>query len=212
MAAVEEHTVSGQMKKKKSSELVGEKQADGSTAVEPLDLNINVVAANVNVKTEDQIEVGDRNTIQINVITNSLRLANNNLTELVKLPSVLNDIMEHARQLMWLDLSFNHFSKIEEEILQFPLLRVIYLHGNNIQHLGSVRKLKQLQYLTKLTLHGNPVEGKKNYRNYVIDVLPSLKSLDFIAITPSDHEKSDTWNRMFNWYTCTTEQVENKYM
>eukprot|EP01083_Nonionella_stella_P028430 78278_1 len=116
MAAVEEHTVSGQMKKKKSSELVGEKQADGSTAVEPLDLNINVVVR----------------------------------------PRLVNIII---------------------------------------------------------------FDSSVSIRNYVIDVLPSLKSLDFIAITPSDHEKSDTWNRMLdacpartNWYTCTTEQVENKYM
>ena len=44
-----------------------------------------------------------------------------------------------------------------------------------------------------MTLHGNPVEAKKNYRLTVINALPKLKQLDFTPITALDRDKAETY-------------------
>jgi hypothetical protein len=41
---------------------------------------------------------------------------------------------------------------------------VLYLHANRIEKVSEIRALATLPKLVKLTLHGNPVEEKKNYR------------------------------------------------
>lgn len=38
-----------------------------------------------------------------------------------------------------------------------PPQQVLYLHGNQISHMGDVARLAKLPNLTKLTLHGNPI-------------------------------------------------------
>lgn len=43
-----------------------------------------------------------------------------------------------------------------------------------------------LEDLYSLTLHGNPLEERKGYRNRVLLTLPHLKSLDFTNVTLAD--------------------------
>lgn len=43
-----------------------------------------------------------------------------------------------------------------------------------------------LDDLYSLTLHGNPIEERKGYRNRVLSMLPQLKSLDFTNVTSAD--------------------------
>lgn len=78
-------------------------------------------------------------------------------------------------------------------LLNYPQLRVLYLHGNHITKLKEVHKLRKLDGLMKLTLHGNPIEEKQCYRKCVIETLPTLLSLDFIRITPRDRELAKVW-------------------
>ena len=40
-----------------------------------------------------------------------------------------------AKQMVMLDISFNHFETVHPSILEFPNLKVLYLHGNRIQKL-----------------------------------------------------------------------------
>lgn len=62
---------------------------------------------------------------------------------------------------------------------------------------SDLKMLRQLPKLRKLTLHGNPVEEVKNYRYFVIELLPTLKELDFCPITKLDRQKAKTWRAIY---------------
>lgn len=67
--------------------------------------------------------------------------------------------MWNQNNLLWIDLSYNHLERIEEEIVQnFSQLRTLYLHGNYILNLEEVKKLNQMPDLHTLTLYANPIE------------------------------------------------------
>ena len=67
-------------------------------------------------------------------------------------------------------------------------LKVLYLHGNEIDKILEVDKLSQLPKLKSLTLHGNPIEtgNREAYKQYVVATVPQLKTFDFSGITKSD--------------------------
>ena len=46
-------------------------------------------------------------------------------------------------------------------LLNFPSLKILYLHANGIDDLDEVQKLSTIGTLLKLTLHGNPIEQKQ---------------------------------------------------
>lgn len=140
----------------------------------------------------------NRYKMHVRTITTGLRLSNNSLVSLGGLLPALTPVMAMPTQnLMWLDVSFNDLTKIGDDLAAFPHLKVLYFHGNKLSHLGSVRKLAALQYLSKVTFHGNPIEHKKNYRSYVVEALPTIKSLDFTPITRNDRAMASTWHATF---------------
>lgn len=47
-------------------------------------------------------------------------------------------------KLMWINLSFNFLTKIDAEILNFPMLKTLLLHGNYISEMEEVKKLQNL--------------------------------------------------------------------
>lgn len=57
------------------------------------------------------------------------------------------------------------------------------MHGNQVNDIKEVLKLKSLSKLRTLTLHGNPISRLSKYRNLVLFYLPQIKSLDFSLIT-----------------------------
>ena len=60
------------------------------------------------------------------------------------------------QNLLWIDLSYNYLTKIEDEIVEnFPQLKTFYFHGNYVENMEEVRKLGSLKDLTTLTLYGN---------------------------------------------------------
>ncbi|KAI0222126.1 Leucine-rich repeat-containing protein 51 [Lamellibrachia satsuma] len=61
--------------------------------------------------------------------------------------------------------------------------------------LNEVDKLIELQHLTKLTLHGNPIENDKSYRLYVLTRIPRLRNFDMTGITRGDRLTADIWQR-----------------
>ena len=122
-----------------------------------------------------------------------IRLCNNKFSVLDGMLACFDKIFytDCRSSLFWIDLSFNELSGIPEELLQITALKVLNLHVNNIAGRGEVTKLRTLKHLRKLSLHGNPIEekpGKPAYREFVVSTLPSLKELDFCAITKKDRE------------------------
>ncbi|EFJ52172.1 hypothetical protein VOLCADRAFT_103188 [Volvox carteri f. nagariensis] len=125
--------------------------------------------------------------------SNSLRLCNNHLVSLNGLNRVMRHVLEDPSQLVWLDVSSNQLSTIEDAVLEFPSLQVLYYHGNNITNINDVLKLQALPKLNKLTLHGNPIAETKNYKNWVVAHLPNLRNMDFGTITKVERDKIETW-------------------
>eukprot|EP00943_MAST-04B_sp_MAST-4B-sp1_P001643 g1643.t1 len=98
-----------------------------------------------------------------------------------------------STDLQFLDCSFNMLQTIGTCLEKYDKLRVLYLHGNKISSLKDIKRLRNLKEIQKLTLHGNPVEEKKNYRKYVTVMLPTLKQLDFTPITLQDRAQAKVW-------------------
>lgn len=62
--------------------------------------------------------------------------------------------------------------------------------------MSEVDKLGSLCKLQSLTLHGNPIEDMKGYRDYIISKIPQLEKLDFSKITKADRECSKTMTKL----------------
>lgn len=69
----------------------------------------------------------------------------------------------------------------------------MYLHGNKINNLLEIEKLKKLKNLTTLTLHGNPIENLVAFRHFILSRLPNLKTINFSGISKSDRQTALTW-------------------
>ena len=48
------------------------------------------------------------------------------------------DVVEFPEDIAWLDLSFNDITSISNDILEFPALKMIYLHGNKIRRFADI--------------------------------------------------------------------------
>jgi len=127
--------------------------------------------------------------------SNVIRLSNNSLVDTRGLYQLALDLVECPEDIAWLDLSFNHIQEVTDDILEFPNLKMIYLHGNKITSLTDLTRLTLLPNLYSLTLHGNPLENSPNYRSSVLKMLPYLKSLDFAKVTDGEREAKPVTNR-----------------
>ena len=63
-----------------------------------------------------------------------------------------------------------------------PNLRVLALTGNSLAELSQLEALRNFNRLEFLSLIGNPVTAKKNYREWVINACPTVRFLDFKKI------------------------------
>ena len=66
--------------------------------------------------------------------SNVIRLANNNLVDTKGLYKMALDVVEYPEDIAWLDLSFNEIGAVSNDILEFPALKMLYLHGNKIRY------------------------------------------------------------------------------
>ncbi|XP_038123895.1 leucine rich repeat containing 51 [Cyprinodon tularosa] len=134
-----------------------------------------------------------KKNIERKYLSCSLRLSNNSISHLCGLHETLSHFLAEPLRLAWLDLSFNKLTHIEEVLSELLGLRVLYLHGNNIHTLSEVDLLGGLPHLYSITLHGNPIEKNKTYRDRVISVLPQLKTMDFSAVTQEERVLAKLW-------------------
>lgn len=126
----------------------------------------------------------------------ALRLNNNQIESIAGASKALDSLLVDPKALAWLDISFNALTLIDAEILQFPNLKVLYLHGNAIADMLEVDKLVDLPKLMSLTLHGNPIEELGNYHLYIISQISQLRNLDFSSVTKGNRKTASTWESM----------------
>ncbi|GLV38228.1 hypothetical protein CBL_12874 [Carabus blaptoides fortunei] len=115
-------------------------------------------------------------------ITRSIWLNNNRLESITGFDRFATAILEQPDALGWIDFSFNNLKEIDSCILTFPNITILYLHGNQIESLEDVLKLRSLKKLKRLTFHGNPVADIDGYRNFVVHLMPQICNLDFIPV------------------------------
>ena len=127
----------------------------------------------------------------------SIKFNNNEINTWIGFDEALKNAIEtdtvKSTDLQFLDCSFNQLQTIGSCLEKYDKIRVLYLHGNKIANLKDVKRLRNLKEIQKLTLHGNPIEEKKNYRKYVTCMLPTLKQLDFTPITLQDRKQAQVW-------------------
>ena len=127
-------------------------------------------------------------------------LNNNELRDLRGFTETLVFVMPKSdpHNLQWLNLSYNYLTKIDIELLNFPMLKSLNLHGNYISDLEEVRKLGELNQLQNLSLNGNPFEEIEGYRCYVLGLMyihhETLRKLDSVYITNSEVDSVIVWN------------------
>ena len=107
--------------------------------------------------------------------------------------SILEDVMWNREKLLWIDLSNNYLTTIDEDLAkEFPLLKTLYLHGNYMMDMQVITKFRELEHLQTLTLYGNPVEHLKNYRLIVLSVLyqtlNNLRKFDQVLVTRAEYD------------------------
>ena len=73
--------------------------------------------------------------VSVRKVTTALFLQNNQFRSIEGLRTTLDDVMWHPNKLQWLDLSYNYLENIEPELLNFPQLKTLYLHGNYFNNL-----------------------------------------------------------------------------
>ncbi|CAH8501933.1 unnamed protein product [Schistosoma guineensis] len=121
-------------------------------------------------------------------VTRTLKINNNQIEDISTLPVVVHELFGDTSSLTWLDISCNNIPSIPNSFSSLKHLKIIYMHGNKIATLQEVIKLRQLPKLTKLTLHGNPIEKEKGYFHTVLSILPNLVTLDFTGISQADKQ------------------------
>lgn len=134
-------------------------------------ISLNQTKNNIIGRTKEDTKVEATRKMVIHKKTDTLFLQNNELRSLTGLSTVLTDVMWDSRNLLWLDISYNYLEQIDTELMNFPTLKTLYLHGNYIANLEEVRKLQGLPNLMNLTLFGNPIEQVKGYRMWVLGVM-----------------------------------------
>ncbi|OQR89339.1 hypothetical protein ACHHYP_06340 [Achlya hypogyna] len=125
----------------------------------------------------------------------SIRLNDNGITHLDDLNAALAAVFPEPSRLQWIDLSGNAITRLSPAIFaSYKQLSTVHLHANRLSTYADIDSLASLPRLRQLTLHGNPVEEKRHYRNYTIFHIPSLVQLDYSTITHCDRERAETWS------------------
>ena len=140
--------------------------------------------------------VGRRPTFSLH---RKLNLARNGLRSLEGVMPALAHVLPFGSgfAIHTVDLSFNELSELDAGFLQQISQCVsLALHGNpGIVSWGELRKLEILKRLQKLTLHGGSLDQQPHYRQRMVGMLPSLRQLDYVAVTPGDRESAAEFRR-----------------
>lgn len=87
-------------------------------------------------------------------------------------------------------MSNNRINKIESTSKNIPNLECLILCNNSFENFSDISPLNNFTSLRTLSMLGNPVSKKKNYRLYVINLLPSLYVLDFERVRDIERKEA----------------------
>lgn len=167
--------------------------------------NIRNLMENFNstlVKDKDKQEsakLNEKRKQKIKNITTGLLLGYNSIRELDGVQEVADKVMVDATEnLQWLDLQHNFLVTLSEDITKLQNIKVLYLHCNYIFDLKEFIKLKKLENLTTLTVHGNPIVRIPNFRLHLIELFPKLRKLDTVLVTKEERNAANVWVNTFN--------------
>lgn len=120
--------------------------------------------------------------------TASLSLAHNRLTGgLDGLRPLVRRAFHRPDALCWLDVSHNRLARVPDRLADFPNLRTLYVHHNDVASLwAATDALRRLPGLRSLTLQNNPAAAVPGYRAAVLLMLPRLAVLDFVRVTDDE--------------------------
>ncbi|XP_045466081.1 leucine-rich repeat-containing protein 51-like isoform X2 [Harmonia axyridis] len=130
--------------------------------------------------------VPERGVAKKKLLTRSIWLNNNKLKSIKNLEQIVDSILEVPSQLSWIDFSFNYIKDIDDCILNYPHLKILYFHGNCISKLTELMKLRKLKNLKTVTFHGNPISNIPMYRVSIMHILPQILNLDFFPIIKNE--------------------------
>ncbi|PNW72167.1 hypothetical protein CHLRE_16g679600v5 [Chlamydomonas reinhardtii] len=131
----------------------------------------------------------------------SIDLSDNAIVRVDGFPKLLR-----LKQLL---LNNNRVARIARGLEEFiPSLETLILTNNRINNLQDIDPLATLSKLEHLSLHGNPVMTKPNYRLYVISKLPRLKVLDFKKVKQKER---DAAKALFSSEEAQTAHASNTF-
>ncbi|KAF2009993.1 U2 small nuclear ribonucleo protein A [Aaosphaeria arxii CBS 175.79] len=95
-------------------------------------------------------------------------------------------------RLRTLFLAQNRISNIQSNLSSsIPSLTTIVLTKNRLAELADLDPLSGFKKLVYLSLMGNPVANKENYRYWVIWRCPSVRYLDFAKVRQAEKQKAE---------------------
>lgn len=160
------------------------------------------------MKIDDGKADGPKRKIKYVNYTNTVIMHSNQIKSFEKIDVVFNDIlpdidfftMQNRTKLdliQWIDISHNKIEEIHPDLLNLKYLKILYCHANHIKEIERVAMLRNCKSLLNLTLHGNPIEQIKGYRQFIIEIVPSLEKLDFTLV--SEKELDIIYHRGSRW-------------
>ena len=132
----------------------------------------------------------------IEEIVSGLKLNNNDLNDLSGFADAVEKVSS-SQNVQFLDLSFNQLDEVGDDLASFENLNSLYLTGNKIRRFSDIFKLKGLSGLRSLSLQGNPISERKDYRLKILHAFPTLSKLDFTAVTRADRDRVATWAKIW---------------
>lgn len=88
-------------------------------------------------------------------------------------------------------LAQNRISSIQANLsMSIPCLTTLVLTKNRVSELTDLQPLGGFKQLVYLSMLGNPVTSKENYRYWLIYLVPSLRYLDYAKVRDAERTKA----------------------